>query len=55
MRREALLRIRLIGTIFVPFEKSVAKVSLWQFLQNQVDAVITVCYNQLGKSKVIFK
>ena len=36
----------------VPFEKSVAEVSLWQFLQNQVDAVITVCYNQLSKSEV---
>ena len=36
----------------VPFEKSVAEVSLCQFLQNQVDAVITVCYNQLSKSKV---
>lgn len=37
----------------VPFEKSVAEVSLWQFLQNQVDAIMTVCYNQLNKSEVM--
>ena len=36
----------------VPFEKSVAGASLWQFLQNQIDAVITVCYNQLSQSEV---
>ena len=36
----------------VPFEKGAARIP-WQLLQNQVDAAITVCYNQLKKWEVV--
>ena len=46
-------RICQLRTLRAPFEKSTAGRSLWRFPQNQVDAAITACYNQLSRSEAV--